>query len=150
MEKTGQKSVDQDADSIHKKRDAIWPLVLFYIHLNILGVYGIYVLFASATWPTILFSECQGLISVQCITNWLTFALFLNVNFHIFSKCPNALWNLGCDCGCSPAVGPQDLHRLKTPEGFPHALSDNRGTGELILPLKLLPTTQLLKLKLKY
>lgn len=65
MEKTVQKSAEKDGDSIHKKRDAIWPLVLFYIHLNILGVYGIYVLFTSATWPTILFSECQGLISVQ-------------------------------------------------------------------------------------
>ncbi|EDV44112.1 uncharacterized protein Dana_GF16193 [Drosophila ananassae] len=68
MEKTGQKSVDQDADSIHKKRDAIWPLVLFYIHLNILGVYGIYVLFASATWPTILFTSVLTLFGTLGVT----------------------------------------------------------------------------------
>lgn len=57
METTKVKEPDQSGDSIHKKRDAIWPLVLFYIHLNILGVYGIYVLLTSASWATILFSE---------------------------------------------------------------------------------------------
>ncbi|XP_017091838.2 acyl-CoA Delta-9 desaturase [Drosophila bipectinata] len=68
MEKTEQKTTVQDGDSIHKKRDAIWPLVLFYIHLNILGVYGIYVLFTSATWPTILFTSVLTLFGILGVT----------------------------------------------------------------------------------
>ncbi|KAH8278773.1 hypothetical protein KR018_009296 [Drosophila ironensis] len=68
MEQTKQKDIDQIGDSIHKKRDAIWPLVLFYIHLNILGVYGIYVLFTSATVPTILFSIVLTLLGALGVT----------------------------------------------------------------------------------
>lgn len=63
MEQTKVKELNQSVDSSHKKRDANWPVVLFYIHLNILGVYGIYVLLTSASWATILFSEFAGLIS---------------------------------------------------------------------------------------
>lgn len=40
-----------------KKRDANWPVVLFYIHVYILGLFGAYVAFASASWSTIFFSE---------------------------------------------------------------------------------------------
>ncbi|XP_054736898.1 acyl-CoA Delta-9 desaturase [Anastrepha obliqua] len=38
------------------KREASWPSVLFYIHLNILGLYGIFVMFTSASFLTILFT----------------------------------------------------------------------------------------------
>lgn len=38
------------------KRDASWPSVLFFIHLHILGLYGIFVMFTSASWLTIVFS----------------------------------------------------------------------------------------------
>lgn len=48
---------DTQGDVEFKKRDASWPLVLWYIHVYILGTYGIYVTFTSALWSTILFSE---------------------------------------------------------------------------------------------
>ncbi|XP_065371302.1 acyl-CoA Delta-9 desaturase [Calliphora vicina] len=38
------------------KREASWPSVLFYIHLHILGLYGIFVMFTSASWLTIIFT----------------------------------------------------------------------------------------------
>lgn len=39
------------------KREASWPSVLFYIHLNILGLYGIFIMFTNASFLTILFSK---------------------------------------------------------------------------------------------
>lgn len=39
------------------KREASWPSVLFFIHLNILGLYGIVVLFTQTRIITILFCE---------------------------------------------------------------------------------------------
>lgn len=39
------------------KREASWPSVLFYIHLNILGLYGILILFTHTKLITILFCE---------------------------------------------------------------------------------------------
>ncbi|EDW53493.1 acyl-CoA Delta(11) desaturase [Drosophila sechellia] len=68
METTKVKEPEQSGDSIHKKRDAIWPLVLFYIHLNILGVYGIYVLLTSASWATILFTALLTLLGTLGVT----------------------------------------------------------------------------------
>lgn len=38
-------------------REASWPWVLFYIHLNILGVYGIFVLFSHTSAITFAFSK---------------------------------------------------------------------------------------------
>lgn len=38
-------------------REASWPWVLFYIHLNILGVYGIFVLFSHTSAITLVFSK---------------------------------------------------------------------------------------------
>lgn len=58
------------------KRDASWPSVLFFIHLHILGLYGIFVMFTSASWLTIVFSMLWFLKGV----------LVLYVNFII-------LWN---------------------------------------------------------
>lgn len=39
------------------KREASWPSVLFFIHLNILGLYGIVVLFTQTRLITILFCK---------------------------------------------------------------------------------------------
>lgn len=54
-------SVEQDKGDIDpklsSKREASWPSVLFYIHLNILGLYGIIVLFTQTKLITILFSK---------------------------------------------------------------------------------------------
>ncbi|XP_054083378.1 acyl-CoA Delta-9 desaturase [Zeugodacus cucurbitae] len=38
------------------KREASWPSVLFYLHLHILGLYGIFIMFTSASLLTILFT----------------------------------------------------------------------------------------------
>ncbi|XP_030371259.1 acyl-CoA desaturase 1 [Scaptodrosophila lebanonensis] len=47
-----------------KKRDASWPMVLFYVHLNILGFYGIYVLFTSTSLLTIIFTAVLTLLGI--------------------------------------------------------------------------------------
>ncbi|XP_073816809.1 acyl-CoA Delta-9 desaturase [Musca autumnalis] len=38
------------------KREASWPSVLFFIHLHILGLYGIFVMLTDASWLTIVFT----------------------------------------------------------------------------------------------
>ncbi|KAL5284325.1 hypothetical protein ACFFRR_006547 [Megaselia abdita] len=47
-----------NADSKKKfpKRELNWPKVLFYIHLNVLGLYGLFVLFTNTFFLTILFT----------------------------------------------------------------------------------------------
>lgn len=42
---------------LSSKRESSWPSVLFYIHLNILGLYGIIILFTQTKLITIVFSK---------------------------------------------------------------------------------------------
>ncbi|XP_030559149.1 acyl-CoA Delta(11) desaturase [Drosophila novamexicana] len=63
---SGSKDVPTEAE--FKKRDANWPVVLFYIHVYILGTYGIYVTFTSASWPTILFTALLTLLGMLGVT----------------------------------------------------------------------------------
>lgn len=39
------------------KRELNWPKVLFYIHLNVLGLYGLFILFTNTFFLTIVFSK---------------------------------------------------------------------------------------------
>ncbi|EDW14557.1 acyl-CoA Delta-9 desaturase [Drosophila mojavensis] len=59
---------DTQGDVEFKKRDASWPLVLWYIHVYILGTYGIYVTFTSALWSTILFTTVLTLLGILGVT----------------------------------------------------------------------------------
>ncbi|EDS33092.1 stearoyl-coa desaturase [Culex quinquefasciatus] len=45
-------------------REASWPWVLFYIHLNILGVYGIFVLFSHTSAITLVFTAFLTLCGI--------------------------------------------------------------------------------------
>lgn len=62
---TGKSSLNEDfgtinessSTSLSSKRESSWPFVLFYIHINILGLYGIIVLFTSTSFTTILFTS---------------------------------------------------------------------------------------------
>lgn len=61
--------VDEKLANLSAKRDASWPSVLFYIHLNILGLYGIMVLFTNAYFTTVIFTALLsfiGIIGVTC------------------------------------------------------------------------------------
>ncbi|XP_055324506.1 acyl-CoA Delta-9 desaturase [Sitodiplosis mosellana] len=61
--------VDEKVANLSAKRDASWPSVLFYIHLNILGLYGIMVLFTNAYFTTVIFTvflSFIGIIGVTC------------------------------------------------------------------------------------
>lgn len=40
-----------------KRREESWPRVLFYLHLNVLMVYGIVLVFTEAYITTVLFSK---------------------------------------------------------------------------------------------
>lgn len=60
---------DEKLANLSSKRDASWPSVLFYIHLNILGLYGIMVLFTNAYLTTVIFTAFLsfiGIIGVTC------------------------------------------------------------------------------------
>lgn len=60
---------DEKIANLSSKRDASWPSVLFYIHLNILGMYGIMVLFTNAHVTTVIFTAILsfiGIIGVTC------------------------------------------------------------------------------------
>lgn len=46
--------------SADSKREASWPSVLFFIHLNILGLYGIVVLFTHTKLITIAFCKIHS------------------------------------------------------------------------------------------
>lgn len=48
---------EDNKKSTDMKREASWPSVLFFIHLNILGLYGIVILFTNAKLITILFCK---------------------------------------------------------------------------------------------
>ncbi|XP_055676515.1 acyl-CoA Delta-9 desaturase [Lutzomyia longipalpis] len=63
-------SADESKDNPKDlKREASWPAVLFYIHLNILGIYGVVVLFTQTSLVTALFTALLtflGIIGVTC------------------------------------------------------------------------------------
>lgn len=66
-EKTQQ--TNDEYSNLSTKRDASWPSVLFYIHLNILGLYGIMVFFTNAYLTTVIFTAFLsfiGIIGVTC------------------------------------------------------------------------------------
>lgn len=60
---------NDEYSNLSTKRDASWPSVLFYIHLNILGLYGIMVFFTNAYLTTVIFTAFLsfiGIIGVTC------------------------------------------------------------------------------------
>lgn len=66
---TSKMNNDEKIANLSSKRDASWPSVLFYIHLNILGMYGIMVLFTNAHLTTVIFTAILsfiGIIGVTC------------------------------------------------------------------------------------
>lgn len=66
---TNTTEADDKQTNLSSKRDASWPSVLFYIHLNILGLYGIMVLFTNAYLTTVIFTAFLsfiGIIGVTC------------------------------------------------------------------------------------
>lgn len=68
LEPNVKQSVDNELN-LSTKRDASWPSVLFYIHLNILGLYGTTVLFTNAYITTVIFTALLsfiGIIGVTC------------------------------------------------------------------------------------
>lgn len=62
-EKPSQGSDGEVKKSADTLREASWPSVLFFIHLNILGLYGIVVLFTSTKFITIAF--CKNSLNDQ-------------------------------------------------------------------------------------
>lgn len=75
--------------SLGTKRDASWPAVLFYIHLNILGLYGIMVLFSNTSLITVIFSE---LFYVLTFLNSIAFS-FVYEYILLFSCTLDCPWN---------------------------------------------------------
>lgn len=61
--------VIDEIPTLSTKRESSWPSVLFYIHLNILGLYGFTVLFTNAFFTTVIFSAVLtfiGIIGATC------------------------------------------------------------------------------------
>lgn len=54
---TAQNAEGDKKKSVDSRREASWPSVLFFIHLNILGLYGIVVLFTHTKLITIVFCK---------------------------------------------------------------------------------------------
>ncbi|XP_037027818.1 acyl-CoA desaturase [Bradysia coprophila] len=57
-----------DVAKLSTKRDSSWPSVLFYIHLNILGLYGIIVLFTNTCFTTVIFTSFLTLVGILGVT----------------------------------------------------------------------------------
>lgn len=49
--------INEEIKLSDRKREASWPAVLFNIHLNILGLYGILILFTNTSLLTIILSR---------------------------------------------------------------------------------------------
>lgn len=58
---SGNSSTNQEdlPKPVDMKREVSWPSVLFFIHLQIFGLYGIFVLFTQTRLVTVLFSKFQ-------------------------------------------------------------------------------------------
>lgn len=65
---TSKNDETSDPDVGRVKREASWPSVLFYIHLNILGLYGIFVLLTNTSFLTILFTLLLSLFGILGVT----------------------------------------------------------------------------------
>lgn len=62
-------SAPTDQPQLSTTRDSSWPAVLFYIHLNILGLYGIIILFTNTYLTTVIFTTLltlMGIVGVTC------------------------------------------------------------------------------------
>ncbi|KAJ6638375.1 Acyl-CoA Delta-9 desaturase [Pseudolycoriella hygida] len=65
----GVQNSSDNKPKLSTKRDSSWPSVLFYIHLNILGLYGIVVLFTNTCFTTVIFTSFLtgiGILGVTC------------------------------------------------------------------------------------
>lgn len=59
----------EHVDQLSSARESSWPAVLFYIHLNILGLYGIIILFTNTYLTTVIFTTLltlMGIVGVTC------------------------------------------------------------------------------------
>lgn len=65
---TAQNAEGDKKKSVDSRREASWPSVLFFIHLNILGLYGIVVLFTHTKLITIVFSIVLTLMGIYGTT----------------------------------------------------------------------------------
>jgi stearoyl-CoA desaturase (delta-9 desaturase) len=61
---TSSTNTEENAQSSNNKREISWPMVLFYIHLNILGIYGVYVVFTNVSFITLVFTFVLGFLGV--------------------------------------------------------------------------------------
>lgn len=65
---TNKDPATSEAPALSRKRESSWPSVLFYIHLNILGLYGVAVLFTNTYFTTIVFTVFLSLIGIVGVT----------------------------------------------------------------------------------
>ncbi len=65
---TDNQSSSDNKRKLSTKRESSWPSVLFYIHLNILGLYGIIVLFTNTCFTTVIFTSFLTLIGILGVT----------------------------------------------------------------------------------
>lgn len=61
-------ATESSAPTLSTRRDSSWPSVLFYIHLTILGLYGITVLFTNAYFTTVIFTAFLSIIAIFGVT----------------------------------------------------------------------------------
>lgn len=61
-------ATESSSPTLSTKRDSSWPSVLFYIHLTILGLYGITLLFTNTYFTTVIFTAFLSLIAIFGVT----------------------------------------------------------------------------------
>ncbi|KAH8359575.1 hypothetical protein KR093_007602 [Drosophila rubida] len=66
--KTAKGGTNDVTEAEFKKREAVWPLVLFYIHVYVLGVTGVYIACTAASWSTIFFTALLTLLGMLGVT----------------------------------------------------------------------------------
>lgn len=105
--------------SADSKREASWPSVLFFIHLNILGLYGIVVLFTNAKLITIAF--CKLLKRLK--NRWNAFTHLLSFHFDAHGN----LWN---HSRSSQIVGSSDVQSQRIPPILADDFADHGWAGK--------------------
>lgn len=77
-----------DLSKLSKSRETNWPTVLFFIHIHLLSLYGIWLLFFKVKWMTVIlceFAYFNQIIGVYVIRQMTGCNNRLQQNYQIFN-----------------------------------------------------------------
>lgn len=126
---------EQQWSAKDQKREVSWPLVLFYIHLNILGFYGIICLFTHTSLLTVGFCKSN---------NWVLWAAIIFISFDYYSTCPDNIRNYRSHMRLPSTVESSNLHRYHRAADLPDVVPNTGWTGNVYNGCMLMESTRII------